>query len=433
MGKDIVVLVHGVDSKGDWYCTAMGTLYPHFECKPIRYVQYEKWGKLKVVFWPRLFWLAWVFLLLALGALATRFGDCLFITCLILATVLLAAANILARVAAIRGAIGQFSDQLYGEVGHTRPHLIAHSFGTALSGLALDGVGWVRFGHVILAGAVLPRNFPWEKHYPHKFTGVWNDTGSLDLIGWLIFMFRFLTPHLGDSGRRGFELSQFVHTLANPWTECGICQKSLGFVHNITHGFFHSTALHPGHVEAFWLPILLGIPVQEYDDFLQWSTDLAEPDAETPGRGREFCERGWAWCKEEASSEPIVYYLRSLIEWRFRNTGPKSGRLVPRADILLNLAFVAINRMWALVADGRKAQADVSRVFKKRLAELKDQKVPDAIAGLMQATVIDSALADRARMIEPVYAANAAAKWAVGYHAGRSLPNGGKGGPRWKR
>jgi len=50
--KESVVLVHGVDSTGPWYQDALEALSPHFDCIPISYDQYARWGKLKVAFDP---------------------------------------------------------------------------------------------------------------------------------------------------------------------------------------------------------------------------------------------------------------------------------------------------------------------------------------------------------------------------------------------
>jgi hypothetical protein len=48
------------------------------------------------------------------------------------------------------------------EKGGAPPSLIAHSFGTYLSGRALRDLPWARFNRIALAGCVLAAEFPWS-------------------------------------------------------------------------------------------------------------------------------------------------------------------------------------------------------------------------------------------------------------------------------
>ena len=49
MPKRIVLLVHGINSQGDWYPMARRVLEPHFDVRTFRYGEFEEDGFAKVV------------------------------------------------------------------------------------------------------------------------------------------------------------------------------------------------------------------------------------------------------------------------------------------------------------------------------------------------------------------------------------------------
>ena len=412
-----MVLVHGVDSTGGWYRTVVPILYAHFRCEPINYHEYEQHGILKAVFDPPLLALACATLV---GATliaffsgrtevpAVRYAS---VALAVLSIGLVGIANLKARAARIKKAVGDFSDQVHERTGGNQAHVIAHSFGTALCGLSVANSGFVCFSTMILAGAVLPRTFPWHQYHPHRVVRVWNDTGSRDPIGWLLFFFGILARDLGDSGRRGFIDSQHVHT-QDPWLACAPCENKSGFVHNAPHGFFHSHALRRGHVETFWLPTLLDIPVPEHSQFLRWSTQLADlKKAETleyVAMERRFLEYKWTWVGTTNAPEPILWYLEQVIERR-RTVLRRMGQWRPTPAPMRELVLVALARMWALVADGRLAQAKIFAIA---------QAAPDEMTGRQIIQYLEQHIAtdldERAKMTDLRHAAHAAVKWLIG-------------------
>ena len=395
MAQDIVILVHGVDSTGVWYEAAKAALSPHFDCKLIRYIEYERWGKLKVALDPIL-----AILGIAVGSLAIAFlNGFLGILLGILSFFIICTANVRARYKRVKLAQGDFQKDVYTASADSAAHVIAHSFGTFLVGFAVRELHHLRFGRIIVAGCVLPRDFPWTEHHGHKFDSVWNDKGARDFIGLLVRIFGRLMPDLGDSGRRGFKVSASIHNVENPWSDCPACKQSRGIVHNVSHGFFHSTALTTrGHIEKFWLPFLWSIPPKECNDVLDWSSRLVRftPDQkeEFETMGSEFCERLWTWTSSDHSGRTVISYLEALIAARltkpcvdFRRSRPNQAtkRLATR------LAPIAVRRMWKLVADGKEARTSLNH--------------PSGVGAIDLSELI--------KMTNPKHAAQAAAKWVV--------------------
>ena len=412
-----MILVHGVNSTGRWYRLVVPILYAHFRCEPINYHEYEQNGKLKAVFDPPLFALACatlvsaaltVFFFWGTKVPAVRYAG---LALLVLSMGLFGIANLKARAARIKKAVGDFSDQVHERTGGDQAHVIAHSFGTALCGLTVAHNGFVCFSTMILAGAVLPRTFPWQKYHPHRVVRVWNDIGSRDPIGWLLFFFGILAPDLGDSGRRGFIDSQTVHT-QDPWLPCEPCENKSGFVHNASHGFFHPDALRRGHVETFWLPILLDIPVHEHSQFLRWSTQLADlkktKTLEYVTKERQFLDYNWTWVGKTNAPKPILWYLERVIQQR-REVLRRMGLFTPLRTPMGALVLVALARMWVLVADGRRAQAEIFAIA---------QAAPDKISGSKMLEYLEqhisAELNERAKMTDLRHAANAAVIWVIG-------------------
>src|SRR5262249_21705368 len=47
-----VMLIHGINSNGEWHTDVSKVLEPHFQCIPIRYRDYHFRGELKLFCWP---------------------------------------------------------------------------------------------------------------------------------------------------------------------------------------------------------------------------------------------------------------------------------------------------------------------------------------------------------------------------------------------
>jgi len=340
------------------------------------------------------------------------------ISSLTIGTLLLIRANLKARIHRIQLALGAFSGDVYEKRGRRRSHLIAHSFGTKLATLDITETGNNRYERIILAGAVLPRTFPWNKHSPDLLRHVRNDTGSRDLVGWLIFLFRPLVTDLGTSGLWGFKDSEFAHTLAHKWAACQPCNTAPAIVHNAPSGFFHSGALKRPNVEQFWLPFLLNIGASEYALFLDLCAELADlqfPANNTESqqrsqerlrREREFLDYPWSWAKSQMPKfdEPIIDYLARLIASRLR-----SRRIDVSLEVFLQLAYLAAGRMCLLVVDGEKAQNEIFAIV---------QTANDPIEEVRMELFIPDPLRARAQMTDPRHAAQAAASWVVDFYSG---------------
>ena len=365
MQKDRVILVHGVGA-AKWYQRAIASLSPHFECIPINYEQYKTLGKLKVAFDPQLFTGG-----LIVGLVAIVFAFWHAVAAILmgsLAVLLIAGANIRAKYTRTKFAMDQFQEDLYKKTGGVEAHIVAHSFGSFLTGFVVREIHHVRCGKIILAGSVLPRDYDWASYRDRgpfadpKFQEVRNDVGSRDLLGLLVCVFRRLMPDLGDSGRRGFHTSACVHTIPNPSAECPTCQTGApGTVHNISTGFFHSTAVTTGHIEMCWLPFLWDIPPHEYADVVNRCVELVRLKQHNPAqflkKGQEFCDKWWSWTTVDGGRATVVSYLRIQIQARLTHFhGRGSGTPSVSHATPDHLTYLAVQRMWHLIAGGQAAR-----------------------------------------------------------------------------
>ena len=115
------------------------------------------------------------------------------------------------------------------------PSIVAHSFGTYILGNALLKYDWLRFDKVVLCGAILPRDFPWNKLIDRgQVQAVRNEFGTQDeptrFVKWFV-------AGTGPSGRDGFTCSH--NRLEQERFE-----------------YTHSEYFDKGHMEAKWLPFL---------------------------------------------------------------------------------------------------------------------------------------------------------------------------------
>jgi WD40 repeat protein len=159
-----------------------------------------------------------------------------------------------------------FANQLLTELlreNWQRIDVVAHSFGTFIVAEALRHLAWSNRGRLpqidslILAGSVLPRQYPWREFVPHLVRRVVNDCGVVDHVLWLPELF---VPRLGFGGRVGF---------------CGLTGYD---VHNryfmLGHsGFFREPTAQDdvGFMRRWWLPLLTSTTgnVPEHDARMQ--------------------------------------------------------------------------------------------------------------------------------------------------------------------
>jgi pimeloyl-ACP methyl ester carboxylesterase len=85
--------------------------------------------------------------------------------------------------------------------GIARPHIIAHSYGSYIVSEILKRHSDIYFGHIILAGCVVRRAYPWCRfRFEDRYTCATNDCGTLDRVP----LRAKLLGRLGDAGVEGF-------------------------------------------------------------------------------------------------------------------------------------------------------------------------------------------------------------------------------------
>lgn len=217
-----VLLVHGIGSSGAWFESVRWELEPHFECCQVRYGQYERLGAVKV--------------LVGIGIFKQA-------------------------LASVRA---QF--ELYTSMNPTRPHLIAHSFGTVLTAFLMRSLPFVRFDRIIFAGSALSWRFPWSsilEEDPTKFESLRNEVGGRDVVAMAAGVAGLVRRGLGLAGWAGF---QGAHCLKGPRLPCSQCEGTLSRIHDAPlREYGHSGVfLSPRHARELWLPWLWGFWPDEF-------------------------------------------------------------------------------------------------------------------------------------------------------------------------
>ncbi len=88
------------------------------------------------------------------------------------------------------------------------PDFIGHSNGTYMLGQSLLEVPAMRFGNVVLAGSVLPQDYPWDEKTGTQVLRVRSERGQRDWpVGWLCNVLRkaFFMRDVGTGGYSSFE------------------------------------------------------------------------------------------------------------------------------------------------------------------------------------------------------------------------------------
>ena len=148
------------------------------------------------------------------------------------------------------------------------PCLIAHSFGTYLSGRAMRDLSWASYDRMVLAGCVLADDFPWEglrESKPQRFHEVRNEMAARDNVarlpgvarstdsgiwlGWLFWV----------SGKR--RVGTRYPAGQTPFATLADSSKTRAPIHNIRcEELGHSDVfLGPAYAVIYWLPFFVGI------------------------------------------------------------------------------------------------------------------------------------------------------------------------------
>jgi hypothetical protein len=268
-----VITVHGVNSEGEWQEEVAKALGVFFTFEPIKYNHYRWFFGTELVLCP-LVWLplsAIFIVALFMGWVREAHGICLCILAILL----------LSGFGAYpyrRWAVKKFRERLSQKFkkGGPFPCLIAHSFGTYLSGRAMRDLPWPSYDRMVLAGCVLDRDFPWQNvqgNNPKRFHAVRNEMASRDNIARLAAWLDRLIPGFGSAGYSGFRGSaQWVHNVDSANIVCNACDssKSGAPIHNIKcEELGHSDVfLGPAYAVIYWLPFLWGYDPAAYRYFL---------------------------------------------------------------------------------------------------------------------------------------------------------------------
>jgi pimeloyl-ACP methyl ester carboxylesterase len=313
--------IHGVGiagNMGGWEEAVLKVISPHFECCQVKYPHFRQMGLILTVIEP------WILLpgLGLSGMLGLLTGLKSVWPWLTLLFALFAAVKFtsLRRNRALRHFIKQFVDPL-----RLKPNIIAHSMGTYLLGTALcKERPAVSVNHVILAGCVLPTDFPWQEIHSSRqaaFSSIRNEVGRLDPIPRFAYLASKwgLLPSFGKAGSEGFQLIEnFVHTMRTPNTMCEDCKKecTIAPVHNVHGPFGHNGALTAVEAALYWLPWLWGL---EYDKYIEWIQMCLTADAHYQDNNgpklriveEELLEWHWKDCDNNTLKEIIEKFIRS--------------------------------------------------------------------------------------------------------------------------
>jgi hypothetical protein len=268
-----VITVHGVNSKGEWQEEVARALGLFFNFEPIKYNHYRWFFGTELLLCP-IVWVPACVLLCGAAWLGWIHGGRALTVFACLVLLLSACAAYPYRLWAVKKFRTKLSKKF--EKGGPFPCLIAHSFGTYLSGRAMRDLPWVSFDRIVLAGCVLHNDFPWKNLQgadPPRFRQVRNEMAARDHIARLAAWLDRLIPGFGSAGYSGFTgTPDWVHNLESANAICTSCGSSedRAPIHNIKcEELGHSDVfLGPAYAVLYWLPFLWGYDPAAYRYFL---------------------------------------------------------------------------------------------------------------------------------------------------------------------
>ena len=314
--KPPVLLVHGIRPNRDWQTLISQSLGHFFRPVIVTYPQYDAWYAFLLVFCEPAFVLVGGLLAVALWTA----GVPEWVTWLTaLVGLLLAIMPAIAdrrRVAALRA-----YQKAAGDVLHSEPHVIAHSFGTYLTARLLTEIKGQALQRIVLCGAVLDRDFDWQALIAQqKVKQVRNDYTAHDRIGWAGGTAALLVRLLGSVGKSGMgDRLAWVHRLQRPQDSCPSCLQASceGTVHDVDCSVLgHSDLfLSPAHCRQYWLPFLWGIDPGEHRRLLtvcrQWVEAVRALDRKRVAeieRILHSCD--WGWCCQQTVWQVLEHALQ---------------------------------------------------------------------------------------------------------------------------
>src|SRR6267378_1575517 len=310
-----VLLVHGIDSRGEWQDAVAAVLRPHFSPEFIRYRQYATLGALKLLVEPWVLFLSLLLLLSLTFTLLSRFPlGTYFLILALTGLVLILLAHIASSIRR-RSAQRSVSGQMGPFFAYGTPHIIAHSLGTYLTGTLLQRNPNARAKRVGFAGCALASDYNWRDVLARKkrvFEQLHNNWTHNDVVIWMAGLIRKNIIDFGDAGIRGFRSDRMlIHDVPHPTKHCGRCHLLMPApIHNVDISDWHDEArtfkahsdicLTPDFTARFWLPFLWGIQQPEYDSFIELCREAAElsrtgQDSKLAVVEDELLQTNWTW------------------------------------------------------------------------------------------------------------------------------------------
>ena len=333
--REVVLLVHGVNSRGEWAPTVTSVLEPHFRVELFRYEEFRQYGFVKIALEPRA---RGEMSFLMAGVAAAGAGLAVVLGAPVTALALASAAGglgasgawLIRRPGATRKVANRLKLQvaergMYGEA----PHVVAHSYGTVLVGHILKTFPDVDLAHVVLCGSPLSMNFDWRRiaeGEAGRAEGVRNEVSAGDKVvraaGWAASSLDWL----GGAGTRGFTpRADIVHTADTSEGDCSSCTTDgvRALVHNVPSGDVgHSEPfLGSSHAARFWLPYFWRLDLTEHRLFFRLCTLALKLQ---PGRDQDYvweslAYRPWQWLGGGSLSDVLNVVPLS---WRMRSVDP---------------------------------------------------------------------------------------------------------------
>lgn len=354
-----VLLVHGINSNAKWQSSIGRVLEPHFHVVKIRYWQYRWLGATKLALEP------WAFLVFGIASywIASRYLPVWEVIVVAVAVGLVVSffTAPLRRAGALRSWIRQAGQY----TSYSRPHIIAHSFGTYLTGSALKTFPDVSARRVVFVGCVLDEKFDWEgllRQKPKAFEAIRNDWTGKDRVVRLGRLLKWRIPDFGSAGIFGFALGKLVHNVASPSQTCSSCAPGADAqIHNFDcTGLGHSDTFLGGHAARFWLPFLWHFDPVEYGDLLDCCEAASEAyansqDHELKVAEDELLNSAWEW-----AHGTLISRLRDVVK-----QDPKLGTREPE-----ELTGRASRLFWQILDRGRAAAESGEEQEKKWIVYL---------------------------------------------------------------
>jgi pimeloyl-ACP methyl ester carboxylesterase len=358
--KEIVSILHGVDTDARWYTDAENALSPHFEIHPFRYKSFRRLGKLKALLNP---WSLGFGFILSISPFYGSLGLWQTLAIEVMALCTIPISLWLAGRSRMK-VVADYQNHLAKIPTGERPHLIAHSFGTYIGTAAMRDHPQRSYAKVVFAGCVLPVDIDWKKIHDRGYGGIFrevrNEVSTNDEMDPLIraAVRVGMGRVFGQAGTRGFTSSVYVHSQQNLWQKCNVCKTSgPALVHNVQIDLYHSGMLGSNFMESFWLPFLWDIHPAEYRDFLEVCDKLNREqnrDAVEFRKDRaKFLRRQWGWVSAQGggASRTLTAAISAQIEARI-----SPGAFSP--DVVKTLSEIAAERTWRAVARAKTSSVN---------------------------------------------------------------------------